>query len=739
MEHSDSVIQEAANLQKAGHWQESLDLLDALEPPLSFQAHNLRGRCLWRLSRMQEAESAFIESLAMAEKEGDRQHMAAGHTSLGASYFEQSKFLEAAQSLQKSLTFYDNEPCTGLANALNWLAQTYHHMDLYDMAADTFARGLEVSVNIGSLEIEAYIRSNSGLMQMTMGNNSAAESSFRNALALNRKIDNPYGIADTLSNIGIALHADQKFEEAEPWLREGMEAHAVLSVARKEIMVGLYLADVLRESGRLEEALELVRKCIGRIDDNLTSFMRVQIYALAFEQFIGLGMLQEAAGVLDNLDRFLNGHETSLSNNGKLHRLKAAMAHALGDADGVHEHLLKALELQNEVSRKQNAMFAGFLSMHEQVMRSRVEARLATAQKYESLGILTAGIAHDFNNSLQAILGSAEGITGNAAVTERVERIRRAVADSADLCRQMLAFAGHASMNPEIVDLNETVLEVLPFIIPVAGGIDLKWEPGAGLPTVEVDPVQLKYWVISLLTNSMEALEGHGEITVATGLITGGTAGVQDRPFVRIIDNGPGIPVERLDRVFDPFFSTKKASRGMGLSVIKGSVESIGGEIRVLSEPDTRTEFTIILRPALAASSVKPLIPLEVTPTGRTVALVDDDEKILDVTGSLLRTLGYRVTRWPDGESFLESIPSSGCPDCVLLDMTMPGLAGSQVFVRIREMGLTTPVILMSGFSSRESMTHFKDEMPVCFLQKPFSVLQMKNALNLALGSETKP
>lgn len=273
----------------------------------------------------------------------------------------------------------------------------------------------------------------------------------------------------------------------------------------------------------------------------------------------------------------------------------------------------------------------------------------------------------------------------------------------------------------------------------MAGGVDLRWEPGKGLPPVEVDPVQLKYWVISLLTNSMEALGGCGEITVATGLVAGGAADMKDRPFVRIVDNGPGIPLERLDRVFDPFFSTKKTSRGMGLSVIKGSVESIGGEITVRSEPGVATEFTIILPPAPVVESTKSPAPAEVEPGGRTVALVDDDEKIREVTGSLLMTLGYRVTRWSDGESFLESIPSSGCPDCVLLDMTMPGCMGSEVFVRMREMGLTTPVILMSGFSSRESMAHFKDEMPVCFLQKPFSVLQMKNTLNLALGSGTKP
>jgi signal transduction histidine kinase/Tfp pilus assembly protein PilF/ActR/RegA family two-component response regulator len=739
MEHSESVVQEAVSLQNAGSWREALELLDTLEPPLSFRAHNLRGRSLWRLSRMQEAESAFNESLLVAQMENDRNHLAMAHLSLGATRFEQSRFLEAAESLQKSIAHFDNEECTGLANALNWLAQTYHHIDLYDMAADTFARGLEVSVNIGSLEIEAYIRSNSGLMQMTMGDNAAAESSFRMALDLNRRIENRYGIADTLSNIGIALHADQRYVEAEPWLREGMEAHAELGVPRKEIMVGLYLADVLRVSGRQDEALELVRKCVERIDDNLTSFMRVQICALAFEQFKELGMLQEAAGVLDNLDQFLDGHETSLSNHVKLHRLKAGMAHARKDVDGVHEHLLKALQLQNEVSRKQNALLASFLSMHEQVVRSRMEAKLAKAQKYESLGILTAGIAHDFNNSLHAILGYAEGITGDDAVAGKVESIRSAVSDSADLCQQMLAFAGHASMNPEILDLNRTILDVVPFIIPMAGGVDLRWEPGEGLPPVEVDPVQLKYWVISLLINSMEALDGCGEITVSTGLIAGGTADMKDRPCIRIIDNGPGIPVERLDRLFDPFFSTKKTSRGMGLSVIKGSVESIGGEITVRSEPGVTTEFTIILPPAPVVESTKSPAPAEVEPGGRTVALVDDDEKIREVTGSMLMTLGYRVTRWSDGNAFLDGISSSGCPDCVLLDMTMPGCTGSEVFVRMREMGFTTPVILMSGFSSRESMAHFKDEMPVCFLQKPFSVLQMKNALNLALGSDAKP
>jgi len=350
MDPFDAAQQEAGGLQKAGLWREALELLDALEPPLPFRAQQMRGRSLWRLSRIPEAEEAFRAALAAAESAADREQQAAAYMSVGACLFEQSRFLDAAESLQRSLSFFDGRDCDGLANAFNWLAQTYHHMDLYDMAAAAFARGLEIAIAIGNKEIEAYLRSNSGLMQMAMGDNAAAEVSFRKALDLDREIGNPYGTADTLSNIGIALHASGRFEEAESWLRAGAVAHAELGAVPKEIMVRLYLADVLRETGRREEALDLLRTSIERVDDGLESFMRIQICALAFEQYMEMGMLVQASAVLDDLERFLARHEKSLSNQSRLHRYKAMMARVTGDAETVYANLLEALELQLEVS-----------------------------------------------------------------------------------------------------------------------------------------------------------------------------------------------------------------------------------------------------------------------------------------------------------------------------------------------------------------------------------------------------
>lgn len=735
MNESEHLLQEVTDLQQAGRWDDALALLDQLSQPLSFQAHQARGRSLYRLSRVKEAESAFAAALDVALLGGDREQIAAGHMSLGASLFEQSRFLDAAEHLKQSLAYYDNRNCRGLANALNWLAQTYQRMDLWDLAAETFTRGLELAVRIGARDIEAFIRSNSGLMQMLMKDNRAAEASFRNALRLNREIGNSYGIADTLSNIGIALHADERYEEAEPWLREGMESHAALGAALKEIMVSLYLADTLRAMGQRDDALHLVRTGLARMDEDCSNFMRIQVLDLAFNQYMDMGMLEEAGQTLESLKEFLEQREMSLADQATFHRFQAKMSHATGDLQGVFEHFSKAFDLNDQLTMKQNAMFTAYLSMHEQAMRAEMETRLAKSQKFESLGILCAGIAHDFNNSLHAILGSVEGISGNDDISGKVERIRSAVTDSADLCRHLLAFAGHASMNPEVVDVNGAVAEVISLINPLTSGIDLLWEPAEGLAPVEVDPVQLKNWVISILTNSLEALDGAGTVTISTSMRRGEKPDAVSMPSITIADNGPGIPCELLDKVFDPYFSTKSISRGMGLAEIKGSVESIGGEISLRSEPRILTEFTIMLPPASDVPETVPRSIVDLDPGGRTVGIVDDDRNVREVTASMLEFLGYRNVCWSDGESFLQDLGTGDPPDCILLDMTMPGLLGSQVFVSIRESGINCPVIIMSGFSSRESMAHFQGEIPCYFLHKPFSTLQLRDALNTALGS----
>jgi len=312
--------------------------------------------------------------------------------------------------------------------------------------------------------------------------------------------------------------------------------------------------------------------------------------------------------------------------------------------------------------------------MHEQALRSRTEANLARARKYESLAILTAGIAHDFNNSLHAILGDVEGIAGSPDAEERAARIRTTVEDSAGLCRRLLAFAGHASMNPEIVDMNVAIAEVIPFLTPLAGDVPVRWEPGPGLPPVEVDPVELRQWVIGLVTRAIESTDGSGDISVSTFLDRPVAACGEERPSFRVIDRGRGIPEESLDRVFDPFFQSVGRNRGMDLAAMRGSIESIGGAIRVESVPGIRTAFTVMLPAASDDRTSPPPEPEAVIPDGCEIALVDDDDRVRTVTCTMMETLGCRVTCWHDGETFLAAIPSGLRPSCVLLDMTMPGL-----------------------------------------------------------------
>ncbi len=725
------LLDRAEALCVEGDFEGALELLGSVPDPPPYRALYLEGRCLWRLNRFSEAEAAFRRSIDAAVAAGDEELIARAHMTMGAILCEQSRSLDSIDYLRKCVTLLEGSDGRVLGNAYNWLGQSYVNLDLYDLAAKAYARGLEVAVAIGAREIESVVRSNTGLLQMQIGDCDAAVESFRHALSINREIDHQFGIADNLSNIGIALYTDGRPREAVPYLRRGMEAQESVGAMYKLALVGCYLADSLDPGTGREEALSLVSRGLELAGDDCYNYARCEVLTLAFELYMKLGMLTEAESMLESLGEFLEEREVGLASHQKLARMRARMARERGDQDGVFEHMERALKVGERLSSRRNAVLGELMSVQRRNMQLEMDARTARMQKYESLGILTAGIAHDFNNSLHAILGSIEGISGDSGTMRSVERIRRAVEEATQLCRQMLAFGGHASMNRELVDVNEAVREVVPFIAPMEEDVRIGWEPAEGLPRVCLDPLQLKNWVISLVVNSMEAMEGRGTVTVSTGHLPGSTGSGAGSVVVSVEDDGPGISGEHMPRVFDPFFSTKRAGRGMGLSVIKGSVEAIGGTIEAVSRPGEGTVMTLVL-PATSrtAGPDEGETGPEAPGGGLDVALVDDEEMVLEVTGSMLETLGHRVSAYRSGPSLLDDLRRGFEPDCILLDMTMPEMMGSQVFVGLRETGCTAPVVLMSGFSSRESMSHFRDEMPGAFLQKPFD----RGELELALG-----
>ena len=724
------LFRRVEELHDACRFQDALDLIRREPPPHSYDFLKLKGRCLWRLGRLNEAEAAYRAALDLGLAEDDPKKICGGYLGVGAMLFEQARYLEAVEVLQKGEACCRDTDTRKLMNILNWMGQAYHSLDMYDAAARTFARGLELAKKTDFAGSEAYLNSNSGLLQMSLGNHDSARASFKEALRLHKKEGNPFGEADAVSNTGISLFLEERFEEAEPYLKDGMEMQSRVGAVCKRVLVACNLANTLLELGKGREALELLEEELKTVQDMEENLDIPAILYLAFDFYMKLEKPRKAEALLKKMDSFMKSREVCHEELCEYHRMKARIARVSDDPEAVYEHMSKALDLSFELARKQNRILSDFLSMEKKTLKFKMEAKMARFQKFEGLGLLTAGIAHDFNNSLHSILGSVNEIDRKGNNPASVGNIKAAVNDAKNLCSQLLAFSGHASMDPRVIDINNELKDILQLLSPLEPGVDFHWKPGTGLPPVRVDPIQLKNWVVSLVTNALESMDGSGTIVLCTSLRSRKNSLY---PSVAVIDNGPGIETGNIQRIFDPFFSTKGIDRGMGLSAIKGAVESAGGSIQVSSEPGVRTEFVMLFPPVRNTGDLNGKKAGEEGRPVLEIALIDDEKLVRDVTGGMLRLMGHEVRCYEGGQDFLEEVSSGRYPDCIVLDMTMPGMTGSQVFRETRRLGCEAPVVLISGFSSRESMNHFKEDYPAVFLQKPFEMKELAAAVRKAM------
>jgi PAS domain S-box-containing protein len=387
--------------------------------------------------------------------------------------------------------------------------------------------------------------------------------------------------------------------------------------------------------------------------------------------------------------------------------------------------------------------------------RLGLERKLLATDKLESLGVLAGGIAHDFNNLLVSVLGNA-----SLAVTEippgspalaRLEKIDLAARRGADLTRQLLAYAGHGSATLEAVDVNGLVEEMLGLVgVSVDGRSALRFLPGPGLPPLEADATQLRQVVLNLLTNAGEAIgEAGGTITVRTGLTyldehdLRATQHDEDAApgayvWIEVADTGAGMDPATRERIFDPFFSTKFAGRGLGLATVLGIVRGHRGAVAVDSVPGQGTTFRVLLpcasnitRPAHDEAPAEPHGP---EPEGRTILLVDDEEDVRAVTQHMLERLGCRVLLAGDGREGVDVFRTNArMIDAVLVDLTLPRLSGEQAVSEMRRIRPDARVILMSGYNDERTTRRLLEEGSAEFLRKPFSVADLRSTMERAL------
>ena len=371
--------------------------------------------------------------------------------------------------------------------------------------------------------------------------------------------------------------------------------------------------------------------------------------------------------------------------------------------------------------------------------KEKLQQKLLQAQKMESVGRLAGGVAHDFNNMLSVILGytemALEQVDPGQPLHSGLQEIQKAARRSADITRQLLAFARKQTIAPKVLDLNATVEGMLKMLRRLIGeDIDLVWQPATDLWPVRMDPSQVDQIMANLCVNARDAIEGVGRITIQTGKMTLTDADCNKRQecvpgdfvWLTFSDDGCGMDPQTLTNLFEPFFTTKDVDKGtgLGLATVYGIVKQNNGFITVESQPGRGTTFKIHLpRHEAAPPLVLSKDPAAADALGKeTLLLVEDEPTILRMTTMMLQRLGYRVLPADNPEHAIAKAAEH--PDKIHLlitDVVMPGMNGRELSARLRERHPEIKVLFMSGYTADVIAHRGVLDEGVRFIQKPFS------------------
>ena len=384
--------------------------------------------------------------------------------------------------------------------------------------------------------------------------------------------------------------------------------------------------------------------------------------------------------------------------------------------------------------------------------RREFETRLHQVQRLESLGVLAGGIAHDFNNILMAIMGRADlardELSPLSPARDSLAEIVLASKRAADLCGQMLAYAGKGRVerrNMSLGDLVEETLHMLRTCISKKAILNLNLEKA--LPCMHGDPAQLRQILMNLVINASDAIgERSGVITISTGamdcseqylardcIVAPGKPGTY--VYIEVSDTGCGMDKKTVERIFEPFFTTKFTGRGLGMSAVMGIVTAHEGALRVYSEPGKGSTFKVMFPSIEVAEEREPEGDVSGAWCGSgTILLVDDEESIRAISSKQLRRLGLEVLTAEDGRQAVDVYRERRADiDLVLLDLTMPHMNGEEAYRELRQIDPDVRVILASGYSENDIVSRFAGKGLAGCLQKPYTLTKLRSLLSTLL------
>ena len=383
---------------------------------------------------------------------------------------------------------------------------------------------------------------------------------------------------------------------------------------------------------------------------------------------------------------------------------------------------------------------------------ARLTSQLQQAQKMESVGRLAGGVAHDFNNMLGVILGhcelALEKVNASDSLHGDLVNIQAAAQRSADLTRQLLAFARKQTVAPKVLSLNDTVSGMLKMVKRLLGeDVELEWRPGKNLWPVKIDPTQIDQILANLCVNARDAIANVGKIAIETGTkvrtaeSTDAPAGAAPGHYVwlSVTDDGCGMDQATLTHVFEPFFTTKEVGKGtgLGLATVYGIVKQNNGFIDLRSEPGQGTVFTIYL-PRHVEKSVREqtdATALTIQPGQETILLVEDEAPLLAVTHRMMEKCGYNVlTASTPGQAIQIAREHPGKIDLLITDVVMPEMNGRDLAKNFLSLHPQAKRLFMSGYTADVIAHQGVLDEGVFFIQKPFSAKDLAAMVRQVLG-----
>jgi signal transduction histidine kinase/CheY-like chemotaxis protein len=475
---------------------------------------------------------------------------------------------------------------------------------------------------------------------------------------------------------------------------------------------------------------------------------------LAINFFLQPGGIYIAMGLMAVLFIVLTAEQSRIANATLLRslRLQEENRALVADLSAARDNL------EARVRDRTVELDAAYATLHREMeARLETESRLQQAQKMEAIGQLTGGVAHDFNNLLAVIAGNTELLAeqiDDPSADREFQAVLRACARGAQLTQRLLAFSRKQALQPQAVDVNGLIGSMMDMLARTLGSdVHIRFGPAPDLPAARVDPGQLENAILNLSLNARDAMPAGGELEIMSQSVSLSETSriVGEAPdalppgryvMVAVRDSGVGIPPDRIDKVWEPFFTTKPAGEGtgLGLSMVYGFVHQSGGQVTIDSAVGKGTIVRLFL-PCAEGRAPAQAPPADITgvPTGSEyVFVIDDDADIRIMVETFLSRLGYRVVTAAGAEESFEKFATHGKPDLVLSDVLLPGgHRGPRIVDGARARFGPIKAVFMSGHATSDFAELPGTDGRATLIHKPFELGHLARTIRRALDGRT--